>query len=85
MDPNQFRESRQAINRLCDNIDQLIEEKSMESSKECLEEVHVKLDTLRPHAEGEIQLRSVKNLGTNPRRVLLNRVPKICWIRFPMK
>lgn len=63
MDPNQFRESRQAINRLCDNIDQLIEAKSMEDSKECLEEVHVKLDTLRPHAEGEIQLRSVKNLG----------------------
>lgn len=63
MDPNKFRESRQAINRMCENIDNLIEQKSVEESKVCFDEVHGELETLRPQAEGEIQMRSVKNLG----------------------
>ncbi len=63
MDPNKFRESRQAINRLCKNIDNLIEEKSMEASKEIHEEVYAKWEILNPQAEGEIQERSVKNLS----------------------
>ncbi len=63
MEPNKFRESRQAINRKCASLDQLIEDKSVEESKVCLEQVHGDLDVLRPQAEGEIQERSVKNLG----------------------
>ncbi len=63
MEPNKFRESRQAINRLCKNIDNLIEEKSLEGSKEIYEEVYAKWETLNPQAEGEIQERSVKNLS----------------------
>ncbi len=63
MEPNKFRESRQAINRMCENIDQLIEKKAVEESKACFEEVNGELDLLRPQAEGEIQERSVKNLG----------------------
>jgi len=63
MEPNKFRESRQAINRLCKNADALIEKKSLEGSKEIYEEVYAKLEVLNPLAEGEIQERSVKNLG----------------------
>ncbi len=63
MEPNKFRESRQAINRLCKNIDNLIEEKSQEASREIYEEVYSKWETLNPQAEGEIQERSVKNLS----------------------
>ncbi|MCG8637988.1 MAG: hypothetical protein MI863_29450 [Desulfobacterales bacterium] len=63
MEPNKFRESRQAINRMCDHIDQLIEKKAMEESKASFEEVNAELEALRPQAEGEIQERSVKNLG----------------------
>ncbi len=63
MEPDKFRESRQAINRLCKNINVLIEEKDLEASTEGYEEVSSKLDLLKPHAEGEIQKRSVKNLG----------------------
>jgi len=63
MEPNKFRESRQAINRLCENINLLIDQKDLEASKQGFEEVNSKLDVLRPQAEGEIQKRSVKNLG----------------------
>lgn len=63
MEPDKFRKSRQAINRMCDNIYSLIEEKDLEASKECHEEVSSKLEVLVPQAEGEIQERSVKNLG----------------------
>jgi hypothetical protein len=63
MEPNKFRESRQAINRLCKNVDNLIEEKSMEASKEIYEEAYAKWEMLNPLAEGEIQERSVKNLS----------------------
>lgn len=63
MEPNKFREFRQSINRMCEHIDQLIEKKAVEESKACFEEVNGELETLRPQAEGEIQERSVKNLG----------------------
>ena len=63
MEPNKFRESRQSINRMCEHIDQLIEQRAVEESKTCFEEVNGELDALRPQAEGEIQERSVKNLG----------------------
>ncbi len=48
---------------MCEHIDGLIDQKAMEESKASLEEVNVELDALRPKAEGEIQERSVKNLG----------------------
>ncbi len=63
MEPNKFRESRQAINRMCEHIDDLIDQKAMEESKASFEEVNTELEALRPKAEGEIQERSVKNLG----------------------
>ncbi len=63
MEPDKFRESRQAINRLCKGIDLLIEQKELEASKEGWEKVSSRLDILKPQAEGEIQKRSVKNLG----------------------
>lgn len=63
MDPNKFRESRLEINRLCKNIDTLIEQNALEASKACYQEVNTRLDTLKPQAEGEIQERSVKNLS----------------------
>ncbi|WP_022663887.1 hypothetical protein [Desulfospira joergensenii] len=76
MDPNKFRESREAINRLCDNINLLIDQKALEASKECYEEVNECLDVLRPQAEGKIQKRSVKNLGSKL-RVLSTRIKKL--------
>jgi hypothetical protein len=72
MEPNKFRESRQAINRLCENVNLLIDQKDLEASKEGFEEVNSKLDILRPQAEGEIQERSVKNLGVKVNALLTN-------------
>ena len=76
MEPNKFRESRQAINRMCENIDQLIEKKDVEESKARFEQVFGELDALRPQAEGEIQERSVKNLGMKL-NVLKMRIAKL--------
>ena len=76
MDPNKFRESREAINRLCENINLLIDQKALEASKECYKEVNEHLDILRPQAEGKIQKRSVKNLGSKL-RVLSTRIKKL--------
>lgn len=63
MEPDKFRESRQEINRMCENVHALIDQKALEASKEGYQEVNERLDILRPQAEGEIQERSVKNLG----------------------
>ncbi|MFO7913758.1 MAG: hypothetical protein R6V15_16510 [Desulfotignum sp.] len=63
MEPDKFRESRQEINRMCRNVYALIDKKALEESKEGYEKVHERLDILKPQAEGEIQKRSVKNLG----------------------
>ncbi|MDD9304092.1 MAG: hypothetical protein HUK40_17785 [Desulfobacter sp.] len=76
MEPNKFRESRQAINRMCENVDQLIEDKAVEESKTGFEEVSGVLDTLRPQAEGEIQERSVKNLGMKI-SILASKIAKL--------
>ncbi len=76
MDPNKFRESRQAINRMCEHINGLIEKKAVDESKVCFEEVNVELDTLRPQAEGEIQERSVKNLGMKL-NILAGKIAKL--------
>lgn len=63
MEPDKFRESRQEINRMCESIHALIDQKALEESKASFEVVNERLDVLRPQAEGEIQERSVKNLG----------------------
>ncbi len=76
MDPNKFRESREAINRLCENIDLLIDQKALEASKERYSEVNDCLEALRPKAEGEIQQRSVKNLGSKL-KALSARISKL--------
>ena len=62
MEPNKFRESRQAINRVYENILTLIDNKDLEASKEKHQEIKSQLEILTPQAEGEIQERSVKNL-----------------------
>lgn len=76
MDPNKFRESRQSINRMCEKIDTLIDQKSVEESKNFFDEVEGKLDVLRPQAEGEIQKRSVKNLGMKL-NILATKISKL--------
>ncbi len=63
MEPNKFRESRISINRMYEKIDELIEAKAFEESQNRFEKVSADLEALRPEAEGEIQKRSVKNLG----------------------
>lgn len=63
MEPDKFRESRQEINRMCKNVHALIDQKDLEESKAGYEKVHEQLKILKPQAEGEIQKRSVKNLG----------------------
>jgi hypothetical protein len=63
MEPDKFRESRQEINRMCKSVHALIDRKDLEESKAGYEKVHEQLKILKPQAEGEIQKRSVKNLG----------------------
>ncbi len=63
MEPDKFRESRQEINRMCKNVHSLIDQKALEESKQGYEKVNEQLKILKPQAEGEIQKRSVKNLG----------------------
>ncbi len=64
MEPDQFRESRVAINRLCDNILQMIDAKKTEKAKSYHNEASEQLDQLRSQAEGEVQERSIKNLAS---------------------
>jgi len=63
MDPSKFRESRLSINRLCEQMDQLIEKKEVDESRACFDQAFGELDELRPKASGDIQERSVKNLA----------------------
>jgi hypothetical protein len=63
MEPDKFRESRQEINRMCKTVHALIDQKDLEESRAGYEKVHEQLSVLKPQAEGEIQKRSVKNLG----------------------
>jgi hypothetical protein len=48
---------------MCKNVHALIDQKDLEESKAGYEAVHERLKVLKPQAEGEIQKRSVKNLG----------------------
>ncbi|WP_020588157.1 hypothetical protein [Desulfobacter curvatus] len=63
MEPTKFRESRLAINRLCEQMDELIEKKEVDESRACFDQAFGELDELRPKASGDIQERSVKNLA----------------------
>ncbi len=76
MEPDKFRESRQAINRLCKNLNLLIEENAADASRECCQEAQTQLDRLIPQAEGEVQQRSVKNLDMKIKRLvsLINKI-----------
>ena len=62
MEPNKFRNARESINTLCENIDSLIQEKVVDETKKILKKAFAKLENLMPQAEGTIQNRSVKNL-----------------------
>jgi len=70
MEPDRFRESRQAINRLCENLNVLIEQSAVDASRECCREAQTQLDRLIPQADDEIQQRSVKNLGMKIKHLL---------------
>ena len=70
MEPDRFRESRHAINRLCENLATLIEQNAVEASRECCQEAQTLLDRLIPEADDEVQLRSVKNLGLKIKHLL---------------
>ncbi|EIM65156.1 hypothetical protein [Desulfobacter postgatei] len=63
MEPSKFRESRVSINRLCDQMDQLIEQEEVDESRACFEQAFGELDELKPKVSGDIQERSVKNLA----------------------
>lgn len=63
MEPNEFRESRISINRLFEQMDQLIENKEADESRVFFDKAFGELDELTPKASGEIQERSVKNLA----------------------
>lgn len=63
MDPNQFRETRIEISQLCESIQALTDINDEETSKKKIDQAGVLLKGLTPKAEGEIQERSVKNLG----------------------
>lgn len=76
MEPDRFRESRQAINRLCENMNGFIEENDVEASRQCWEKAKAQLDILIPQADDEIQERSVKNLGLKI-KYLLSLIDKI--------
>ena len=69
MEPSKFRESRQSINRLCEQMAQLIEKNAVDESKACFDQAHGQLDELRPQAAGDIQKRSVKNLALKLRGI----------------
>ena len=76
MEPDRFRDSRQAINRLCDNMNGFIEANDIEASRQCWEKAREQLDVLIPQADDEIQERSVKNLGLKIKH-LLSLIDKI--------
>jgi hypothetical protein len=70
MEPDKFRESRQAINRLFENLNVLIEQNAVDASRECCQEAQTQLDRLIPLADNEVQERSVKNLGLKIKHLL---------------
>ncbi|OGR12164.1 MAG: hypothetical protein A2277_10955 [Desulfobacterales bacterium RIFOXYA12_FULL_46_15] len=76
MEPDKFRESRHAINRLCENLSLLIEQNAVDASRECCQKAQAQLDLLIPLADDEIQQRSVKNLGLKIKHLisLINKI-----------
>jgi len=62
MDPNLFRKSRERIERICEKLDILIEEKAVREANESLQSAQDLIQGLSKHAQGEIQQRSVRNL-----------------------
>lgn len=63
MDPDKFREIRLKINRLSEDINISAEKKDEATAIEKLAEASALLENLGTEADGEIQNRSVKNLG----------------------
>jgi dsDNA-binding SOS-regulon protein len=63
MEPNQFRETRLKINQLCDDVELFADKSDADASKDALEKANELLTALTPEAAGEIQERSVRNLG----------------------
>lgn len=76
MEPNLFRDSRVAINQLIDHINDMIERRTTDSLQDKFGELCSLLDELSPQAEGEIQKRSVKNLGIKL-KILNGRMDKL--------
>lgn len=63
MDPDKFRKTRIQINQLCEEIRILSDKNDAEASLKKLNQAGLLLEELAPQVEGEIQKRSVKNLG----------------------
>lgn len=63
MDPDQFRKNRVKINQLCEAVQTCADASDAEAAKKKLSQAETTLEELTPQAEGEIQERSVKNLG----------------------
>ncbi len=76
MEPNLFRDSRVEINQLIENINEMIEKRTTDSLQDKFGELCSLLDKLTPQAEGEIQERSVKNLGIKL-KILNGRMDKL--------
>ncbi|MFC1868763.1 hypothetical protein ACFL0H_11610 [Thermodesulfobacteriota bacterium] len=64
MDPNLFRKSREEIEQLCRDIDELINKKSVKESNGKLQTAQQLVRNLSKSAQGTIQERSVTNLAT---------------------
>ena len=64
MDPDNFRKRRIEIKRLCEEIAILSEENDADSSNKKITLARSLLEELADQADGEIQKRSVENLGT---------------------
>ena len=63
MDPSLFRESREKIEQICEDIALLIKKKAVRASAEKLQKAQDSLKKLGKLARGEIQKRSVTNLN----------------------
>lgn len=62
MDPDQFREIRLEINRLNDDVKMSVENNDVDIFNKQLNKARVLLEKLVINADGEIQVRSTKNL-----------------------
>lgn len=76
MDPEQFRESREKIEQICQDIDVLIKKKAVREIAEKLQCAQDLLKSLSKLAQGDVQKRSVTNLGVSI-RILSEKIDKI--------